>query len=117
MLTTGRTLHQFNAGTMTMRTPNAALRPRDMLDMSPADAAHIGLREGDMVVIRSRHGTATLPLHMDGRVQPGEVFATFHTPSLLLNRVIGQGRDAHTSTPEYKVTAVRVKRAESPKPG
>jgi predicted molibdopterin-dependent oxidoreductase YjgC len=37
-----------------------------------------------------------------------------HTPSLLLNRVIGQGRDAHTSTPEYKVTAVRVERAATP---
>ncbi|HXE91240.1 MAG TPA: hypothetical protein VNK82_09785 [Terriglobales bacterium] len=34
-------------------------------------------------------------------------------PHLLLNRVIGPGRDAHASTPEYKVTAVRVERAEA----
>jgi formate dehydrogenase major subunit len=31
LLTTGRTLHQFNAGTMTMRTPNRKLRPTDLL--------------------------------------------------------------------------------------
>src|SRR5512134_3401340 len=39
LLTTGRTLHQFNAGTMTGRTANAVLRPTDLLEMAPADAA------------------------------------------------------------------------------
>ena len=34
LLTTGRTLYQFNAGTMTMRTPNSVLRPTDLLEIS-----------------------------------------------------------------------------------
>jgi len=40
------------------------------------------------------------------------VFATFHRPDLLLNAVTGPYRDAVTGTPEYKVTAVRLERAE-----
>jgi formate dehydrogenase major subunit len=35
LLMTGRTLYQFNAGTMTMRTANVKLRPTDVLDISP----------------------------------------------------------------------------------
>lgn len=38
LLTTGRSLYQFNAGTMTMRTRNAVLRPMDLLAISPIDA-------------------------------------------------------------------------------
>jgi formate dehydrogenase major subunit len=44
LLTTGRTLYQFNAGTMTMRTPNALLRSCDTLDMAQADAARLMLQ-------------------------------------------------------------------------
>jgi predicted molibdopterin-dependent oxidoreductase YjgC len=49
---TGRHLQQFNAGTMAGRTGNTILRPHDMLDVSPADAATLGLGEG--VVARPR---------------------------------------------------------------
>lgn len=42
LLTTGRSLYQFNAGTMTGRTPDVQLCPIDMLDMPPADAAELG---------------------------------------------------------------------------
>jgi len=40
LLTTGRTLYQFNVGTMTMRTPNAVLRETDTLDIAAIDAGH-----------------------------------------------------------------------------
>ena len=41
LLVTGRTLYQFNAGTMTMRTPNVELRPADVLEISTADAVRM----------------------------------------------------------------------------
>ena len=78
LLTTGRTLYQFNAGTMTMRTPNRELRATDTLDISPADAARLGISDGEIVRVTSRHGAAELPLHIDPRVKDGELFATFH---------------------------------------
>jgi formate dehydrogenase major subunit len=109
-LNTGRSLYQFNAGTMTMRTRNRVLRPTDRLDMAPEDAGRMGIGEGERVRVKSRYGEAELPCHVDDRLAAGEVFATFSDPTSLLNRVTGTGRDVHTETPEYKVTAVRIER-------
>lgn len=110
LLITGRTLYQFNAGAMTMRTPGAILRPEDTLDMAPQDATRRGLHGGESVQARSVHGAATLPVRVDPRVKPGELFATFHTSKVFLNHVIGPGRDNATLTPEYKVTAVTLEK-------
>jgi formate dehydrogenase major subunit len=49
-LITGRSLYQFNAGTMTGRTRNNELRPADVLDMAPSDAIALGLREAERKV-------------------------------------------------------------------
>jgi formate dehydrogenase major subunit len=111
LLTTGRTLYQFNAGTMTMRTSNAKLREADTLDISPADAHRLDLHDGDRVRVRSRHGQAILPLRLETRIKPGELFATFHTAAVFLNQLTGPHRDNVVMTPEYKVVAVAVERA------
>jgi formate dehydrogenase major subunit len=50
-------------------------------------------------------------VQIDERVQPGCVFATFHTADVFLNRLIGPRRDAVTHTPEYKRTAVRLEKS------
>jgi formate dehydrogenase major subunit len=108
LLTTGRTLYQFNAGTMTRRTPNNVLRPTDVIEMAPADAHRLALHDGEDVRVESRYGIATLPLHVADGMTPGTLFATFHAPDVFLNRVTGPHRDRTTGAPEYKVTAVRV---------
>jgi formate dehydrogenase major subunit len=108
ILNTGRSLYQFNAGTMTMRTRNRVLRPTDQLDISPADSVRLALREGDRVRLSSRYGSTVLPLHLDENLAPGQLFATFSDSSTWLNNVTGVQRDSHTETPEYKVTAVRI---------
>jgi formate dehydrogenase major subunit len=107
-LVTGRSLYQFNAGTMTGRTLNNELRPCDVLDMASVDAARLGLRDGQTVSVRSRYGTAALPVCISATVRPGQLFATFQTPSSLLNALPGPNRDSRVGTPEYKVTAVQV---------
>lgn len=112
LLTTGKTLHQFNAGTMTGRTASTVLRPTDLLEMAPADATRLSLRDGEQVRLMSRYGAAVLPLHASGRIKPGELFATFHTADVFLNHVIGPHRERFAGTPEYKVTAVKVERVE-----
>jgi formate dehydrogenase major subunit len=111
LLTTGRTLYQFNAGTMTRRTPNALLRATDTLDLAPADVARLGLSDNDRARVRSRHGETLMPVRVDPRVKTGELFATFHAVESHLNQVIGPGRDRVTLTPEYKVVAVAVEKA------
>ncbi|GHD62841.1 formate dehydrogenase subunit alpha [Jeongeupia chitinilytica] len=113
LLTTGRTLYHFNAGTMSYRTPNAALRSSDTLDMSPGDAARLGLADGEPVHVHSRHGMTTLPLRITDVVRTGQLFASFHRPELFVNRLTSLVRDRQVHTPEYKVTAVWVERARS----
>ena len=115
LLTTGRSLYQFNAGTMTMRTRNVFLRPADLLDVSPQDAARLELRDGMIVRIRSRHGEALLPVKIGPAVKPGELFATFHTAEVFLNYVTSPHRDRHVQSPEYKVTAVRIEKLPAKK--
>ena len=110
LLTTGRTLHHFNAGTMTMRTKNAVLRPADTLDIAPADAARLGFSEAEQVRVRSRHGETVLPIHFSETVKAGELFATFHTAAAFLNHVTSAQRDSYVGAPEYKVTTVQLER-------
>jgi formate dehydrogenase major subunit len=111
LLTTGRTLYQFNAGTMTLRTPNVALHPEDVLDVSPQDAGRLGLAGGQRVRLVSRYGQTELPVRINHSVRTGELFATFHTAQVSLNFVTGPYRDRQVLTPEYKVTAVRIEKA------
>lgn len=108
LLTTGRSLYQFNAGTMTARTPNLELRPSDVLMMNPSDAETLRLTTGQSLRVRSSYGEAILPLQISAAVKTGELFATFHTPEIFLNRVTSSHRDRYTQAPEYKVVAVRV---------
>jgi formate dehydrogenase major subunit len=110
LLNTGRTLYHFNAGTMTLRTKNAALLPGDSLHVCPEDARQLGLSDGEKVRICSRYGEAVLPLRTDSAVCPRTLFATFHTRETFLNMVTSLRVDPHTSTPEYKVTAVRIEK-------
>jgi formate dehydrogenase major subunit len=108
MLITGRSLYQFNAGTMTGRTLNNELRPSDVLDVSLVDADRLGYSNGQTVLVKSRYGSATLPICLNGTVSPGQLFATFQSPGILLNALTGSNRDECVGTPEYKLTAVQI---------
>lgn len=112
LLTTGRTLDHFNAGTMTMRTPNRELRPTDLLMISSEDSTDLALASGETVRLTSRYGEAVLPVEITDKVRAGELFATFHDPKIFLNYATGPTRDRFTQAPEYKVTAVRVDRID-----
>jgi formate dehydrogenase major subunit len=110
VLITGRSLHQFNAGTMTQRTPNTVLRPADYLEISPEDASRLGLESGQRVRLKSRYGQAELPVRVTEGIRTGELFATFHTWGAALNSITGPYRDRRVDTPECKVTAVRIEK-------
>jgi formate dehydrogenase major subunit len=112
LLNTGRTLFQFNAGTMTNRTPNVELMPTDFVCVSPADAKALRIENGEDVVVRSRYGECVMPAAVTGQVKEGELFATFHSPQVFLNRVTSRQRDRFVHAPEYKVTAVRLEKIE-----
>lgn len=110
LLTTGRSLFHFNAGTMTLRTPNRILRPTDFVEIHPEDASRLSLHDGDRARMHSRYGEAAVTIHVSDSVKPGELFSTFHTAEVFLNHVIGPYRDRYVKAPEYKVTAVTLEK-------
>jgi formate dehydrogenase major subunit len=112
LLITGRSLYEFNAGTMTGRSRTRELRPADLLEISSEDAAKHGVADGELVGLVSRYGATAIRAHISARMRAGELFATFHTASTFLNAVTGSRTDPATGTPEYKVTAVRIQKQE-----
>ncbi len=108
ILTTGRILSQYNVGTQTRRTPNAAMHVEDRLEIHPHDAELRGIRDGDWLQIRARRGETRLRALITERVQPGVVYTTFHHPESRTNYMMSEHSDWATNCPEYKVTAVQV---------
>jgi formate dehydrogenase major subunit len=108
MLITGRSLYQFNAGTMTGRSSTAQFQPEDTVQIAPDDAQRLGILEGQRVRIRSRYGEITIKATVTDSVKVGELFTTFQSPDVFVNRLTSRNRDRFVQTPEYKVTAVRL---------
>ncbi|WP_433225618.1 formate dehydrogenase subunit alpha [Microtetraspora malaysiensis] len=109
ILVTGRRWAHYNSGSMTRRTANLQLDAEDRLDLHPSDADRYRVRDGEPVVVESRHGRATLAARLTDEAAPGQVFCAFHFPSSQVNTVTSGHADTETSCPEYKVTAVRLK--------
>ena len=110
LLTTGRILSQYNVGAQTRRTANNVWHDEDVLEIHPFDAENRGVREGDLVALASRSGEISLRAHLTERVQPGVVYTTFHHPMTGANVITTDYSDWATNCPEYKVTAVEVRR-------
>ena len=110
LLTTGRILTQYNVGAQTRRTENSRWHEEDVLEMHPFDAESRGVRDGDLVSLKSRVGEVSLHAKISERMQPGVVYTTFHHPSSGANVVTTENSDWATNCPEYKVTAVQVRR-------
>ena len=116
LLTTGRTLTQYNVGAQTRRTSNVAWHSEDLLEIHPQDAEDRGIRNHDRVAIQSRTGETTLRATITEAIQPGVVYTTFHFPESGANVVTTENADWATDCPEYKVTAVQVRRITQASP-
>ena len=110
ILITGRELYHFNAGTMTYRTPEKTIYPSDLLHLNPDDAKALELNTGDKARLISRYGETSLPVATDAALKKGEVFSTFSSNKIFMNKITSPYRDSYTQTPEYKITAVRIEK-------
>ena len=66
------------------------------------------------MALRSRAGETTLRALVTERVAPGVVYTTFHHPVTQANVITTDYSDWATNCPEYKVTAVQVRRTNRP---
>ena len=110
ILTTGRILSQYNVGAQTRRTANSMWHEEDLLEIHPFDAEQRGIRDGDLVALESRSGDIALACKVSERMQPGVVYTTFHHAKTGANVITTDYSDWATNCPEYKVTAVQVRK-------
>jgi formate dehydrogenase major subunit len=113
-LTTGRRLTDYNTGVQTARF-SSPLRRGETIDMSPEDAAGLGVAEGERVRVTSRRGSVEVPVHVDPGLRPGLTFMTLHFPDEAQTNVLTvDAWDPKSGTSEFKATAVRIERLEQP---
>ena len=110
ILTTGRILSQYNVGAQTRRTENSRWHEEDVLEIHPFDAESRGINDGDLVGLASRSGDIALRARVSERMQPGVVYTTFHHAKTGANVITTDFSDWATNCPEFKVTAVQVRK-------
>ena len=111
ILTTSRELQHYNCATMTRRTSNVDILPKDVIMLNPKDAKAKDLISGDRATLKSDRGEITLDVEVTDRVKKGVVRTTFHFPEVLINEVTSAVTDEETKCPEYKIVAVDVLKA------
>ncbi|MFW6150237.1 MAG: formate dehydrogenase subunit alpha [Chloroflexota bacterium] len=109
ILTTGRTLYHFHTGTMTRRVEDIhAMQPWGTVEISPEDAARLGVRQGEMVKVSSRRGELTVRARVTDASPWGVVFMAFHFSESPANVLTNPELDPTSKIPELKVAAVRI---------
>jgi formate dehydrogenase major subunit/formate dehydrogenase alpha subunit len=113
LLTTGRVLYHWHGGELTRRAQGLLKAcPETLLEISPTDAARIGVRTDSQVRVISRRGEMIAQAMVTERISTGVVFGNFHFPGPQnVNNVTIAALDPVAKIPEYKVCAVRVELA------
>jgi len=115
ILTTVRNLFQYNCSNNTRRTENSIWYDEDYLEINEEDAKKLNVIDGELVLIESKKGKITLTARISERVMEGIVATTFHFPEFKANILTSDYSDWSTETPEYKVTAVNIRKVEKNK--
>ena len=98
---------------MLFRSYRSPLRRRETIDVSPEDAAGLGLAEGEQVRVVSRRGSVEAPVRLDDGLRAGLVFMTLHFPEEVeTNRLTIDATDPKSGTAEFKASAVRIEKLE-----
>ncbi len=82
------------------------------IEIYPADAARLSLKEHDTVLIRSRRGEMRASVYLAPTVQPGQLFLPMHYPEV--NRLTHPSFDPHSRQPNYKACAVSLEKSPHP---
>ncbi|MBN1141661.1 MAG: formate dehydrogenase subunit alpha, partial [Deltaproteobacteria bacterium] len=112
ILSTGRRLSQYHTRTQTGRSGMDAIFKRETADISLADAASLGVKDGELVRVKSRRGEIKVPARVTEEVPKGMVWMTFHYRDGNCNWLTNSAAsDTVTKTPEFKACAVRIEKA------
>ncbi|GAA1746604.1 molybdopterin oxidoreductase family protein [Kocuria aegyptia] len=111
-LTTGRYLEHYQSGNQTRRVPSLQeARPGARLQIHPATAASLGIRDGAAVELTSARGRAMARAELSSDIRPDTVFLPFHyAGDQTANRLVSSGAvDPLSAMPEFKAGSVTVR--------
>jgi len=113
ILTTGRVVSQYLSGTQTRRIgPLVDQYPEPRIEIHPKLAQRLGISDGDPTTVSSRRGEITLRAMVVTTIRPDTIFIPYHWPGpLSVNQLTISAQDPISKIPEYKVCAVRLKKA------
>jgi assimilatory nitrate reductase catalytic subunit len=116
ILTTGRVVSHYLSGTQTRRIgPLVDQYPEPRVELHPLLAGRLGIADGDWVTVESRRGDCTLQARVVRTIRPDTVFIPYHWPGRKsANQLTIAAQDPISKIPEYKVCAVRLKKAAGP---
>lgn len=114
ILTTGRVISHFLSGTQTRRIgPLIDHQPDPFIEIHPKMAEKYGIKHDDWVTIESRRGSCTLRAQVVRSIRPDTVFIPYHWAGpKSANQLTISAQDPISKIPEYKVCAVRIRKAD-----
>ena len=111
-LTTGRALDSYNTGVQSGGY-ESPIRYGDAIDVSPADAAALGVADGERVLVASPRGSVEMDVRIQSDIPTGLTFTTFHFPELVDANVLTNDEwDRRSGTAEFKAASIRISKLE-----
>jgi formate dehydrogenase alpha subunit len=111
ILSTGRTLYNYNSGHMTRRSAVIHQKePGNFVEIHPDTAARYHIEPNAKVVVRTRRGQVTGRAIVGDRVRPDTIWMPFHFAEEPTNAITNDVFDPVTSTAEYKCCAARIEK-------
>ncbi len=108
---TGRILYHYNACAMTDKTPGInEIAGESFIELNTRDAKALGIEDGEMIAVSSRRGAIRTTAHVSEKTRAGECWMPFHYIEGGANWLTNDALDGISSTPEYKVCAVKVEK-------
>ncbi len=115
VMNTGRQLYHWHTGTMTRRASGLDARePTPIVEIHPADAKDLGVREGELVRLTSRRNFMVSAARITERVARGQVFVPFHFREAAANLLTNPVLDPYAKMAELKICAVRIEPERGP---
>jgi len=115
VMNTGRQLYHWHTGTMTRRASGLDSRePTAIVEIHPADAALLGVAEGELVRLTSRRNSMVTACRISDRVARGQVFVPFHFREAAANLLTNPILDPYAKMAELKVCAIRIEAVKVP---
>ncbi len=111
ILTSFRSTHHFLTGEMTNLSKTLmGFQEGPYCYISRMDAERLNIANGDLVEVSSSVGSIQCEARVDENIPKGRAGMHFHFEQLLVNRLFPTQFDENTFTPNYKMTAVGIRK-------